>query len=335
MKQKQHDAFLVSTYTSVKDIEALRDVRLDQLKGQRAAAEQYVEGLRVRLAALQTSAFSFRPYSARAGARRMPDDLAENLVRTVNELREQSNALSRREPAGERSAHAVPGRHRALPRAAHHPHAVSGPLARCQCRPECPKPPAPRCDAAKSSTTSSSTCTTGTTTSCAMRSPGRMVNGSRAAIPARHHELSLVVRIDEPDEVAEHDAVLVTQTRARQDHRGEPGIVEVDREAGRNELGTACGEQQRRIEAGAQVEAGRAAGRVLRQRELPPQACVEDAHLEGAACGRRRAQASAVPRLRATARAASSCAISAMSPRARASLSARGSSWRRAAARAR
>ena len=37
MKQKQHDAFLVSTYTSVKDIEALRDVRLDELKGQRAA----------------------------------------------------------------------------------------------------------------------------------------------------------------------------------------------------------------------------------------------------------------------------------------------------------
>src|SRR5580658_6537407 len=150
----------------------------------------------------------------------------------------------------------------------------------------------------------------------------------RAAIPAGHHELSLVVRIDEPDEVAEHDAVLVTQTRARQDHRGKPGIVEVDREAGRNELGTACGERQRRIEAGAQVEAGRAAGRVLRQRELPPQAWVEDAHSEGAACGRRRAQASAVPRLRAAPRAASSCAISPMSPRARASLSARGSSWR-------
>src|ERR1700757_1150460 len=33
MKQKQHDAFLVSTYTSAKDIEALRDVRLDQLQG--------------------------------------------------------------------------------------------------------------------------------------------------------------------------------------------------------------------------------------------------------------------------------------------------------------
>ncbi|HSY06664.1 MAG TPA: DUF4124 domain-containing protein [Steroidobacteraceae bacterium] len=94
MKQKQHDAFLVSTYTSVKDIEALRDVRLDQLRGQRTAAEQYVEGLRVRLATLQTSAFNFSPYSPRADARRMPDDLAENLVRTVNEMRQQSSVLS-------------------------------------------------------------------------------------------------------------------------------------------------------------------------------------------------------------------------------------------------
>jgi len=94
MKQKQHDAFLVSTYTSVKDIEALRDARLDQLKGQRAAAEQYVESLQGRLASLQSRALIFRPYSGRDDARRMPDDLAENLVRTVNELRVQSGALA-------------------------------------------------------------------------------------------------------------------------------------------------------------------------------------------------------------------------------------------------
>jgi hypothetical protein len=94
MKQRQHDAFLVSTYTSVKDIESLRDVRLDQLKGQRAAAEQYVESLRARLASLQSRALSFRPYNASADARRMPDDLAENLVLTANELHEQSSALT-------------------------------------------------------------------------------------------------------------------------------------------------------------------------------------------------------------------------------------------------
>jgi hypothetical protein len=94
MKQKQHDAFLVSTYTSVKDIEALRDARLEQLKGQRAAAEQYVESLRARLATLQSRTVNYRPYSERKDAWRMPDDLAENLVRTANELREQSRALA-------------------------------------------------------------------------------------------------------------------------------------------------------------------------------------------------------------------------------------------------
>lgn len=93
-KQRQHDAFLITTYTSVKDIEALRDLRLDQLKGQRAAAELYVENLRSRLATLQTRALAFRPYNTRADARRMPDDLAENLVRTVNDLNVQSRNLA-------------------------------------------------------------------------------------------------------------------------------------------------------------------------------------------------------------------------------------------------
>jgi hypothetical protein len=93
-KQRQHDSFLVSTYTSVKDIEALRDVRLDQLRGQRAAAEQYVESLRSRLGSLQTRAVAYQPYSSNADARRMPDDLAENLVRTLNEVRVQDAALA-------------------------------------------------------------------------------------------------------------------------------------------------------------------------------------------------------------------------------------------------
>ena len=94
VKQLQHDNFLIATYTSVKDIESLRDVRLDQLKGQRVAAEAYVENLRSRLVALQERAKHFRPYSAQASAHRMPDDLAEDLVHTLNETRTQSNALT-------------------------------------------------------------------------------------------------------------------------------------------------------------------------------------------------------------------------------------------------
>ena len=94
IKQKQHDSFLMTTYTSVKDIESLRDLRLDQLRGQRAAAELYVETLHSRLTDLQLRAMNFKPYSSRPQARKMPDDLAEDLVRTLNEFHTQNNALA-------------------------------------------------------------------------------------------------------------------------------------------------------------------------------------------------------------------------------------------------
>jgi len=52
-------------------------------------------------------------------------------------------------------------------------------------RPVLPKPPAPRALTSKSSTTLSLTCTTGTTTNCARRSMGSIVNG---AFPRFHVE---------------------------------------------------------------------------------------------------------------------------------------------------
>lgn len=94
IRQKQHDSFLVTTYTSVKDIESLRDSRLEQLKTQRAAVQQFVESLRARLNTLQIRALTFRPYSNRPDARRMPDDVAEDLVHTVSEMRTQVTALA-------------------------------------------------------------------------------------------------------------------------------------------------------------------------------------------------------------------------------------------------
>ena len=87
IRQKQHDSFLLTTYTSVKDIESLRDERLEQISGQRRAAEAYVETLHGRLSTLQSRAFNFKPYNDKATARRMPDDLAEDLMRTLNEMR--------------------------------------------------------------------------------------------------------------------------------------------------------------------------------------------------------------------------------------------------------
>ena len=94
--QKQHDYFLLSTYTSVKDIEALRDERLSQIAAQQTAAQQYVQSLQSRLTSLQSRAEGFQPYSTKPNAPRMPDDLAQELVHTLNEVRLQDQAMQAR-----------------------------------------------------------------------------------------------------------------------------------------------------------------------------------------------------------------------------------------------
>lgn len=94
--QKEHDQFLLTTYTSTRDIEALRDQRLQQLADQRASMENYVGSLNERLTQLQLRAQLFRPYNGSAEARQMPDKLAEDLIRTVNEMRRQRITLDDR-----------------------------------------------------------------------------------------------------------------------------------------------------------------------------------------------------------------------------------------------
>ncbi len=96
MAQQQHDFFLLSTYTSVKDIESLRDERLAQIQAQQTAAQQYVQSLQSRLSALQTRAQQFKPYNSRPDAPRMPDDLAQELVQTLSEVHSQDEAIEAR-----------------------------------------------------------------------------------------------------------------------------------------------------------------------------------------------------------------------------------------------
>jgi hypothetical protein len=93
-RRKQHDMFLISTYPSVKEIENVRDVRLDQINSQITAAEAYISSLTTRVDGLKTRALNFAPYNTRPGARRMPDDLAEEMVRAMSELRTQNSALA-------------------------------------------------------------------------------------------------------------------------------------------------------------------------------------------------------------------------------------------------
>jgi hypothetical protein len=95
-QRRQHDMFLISTYPSVKEIEAVRDNRLEQINGQVSASEAYVVTLNTRLEGLKQRSLSYAPYNTKPGARRMPDDLAEEMVRTMSELRTQSSALAQR-----------------------------------------------------------------------------------------------------------------------------------------------------------------------------------------------------------------------------------------------
>jgi len=94
--RKQHDMFLISTYPSVKEIEEVRDVRLDQINGQITASEAYIASLTTRVEGLKQRSLVFAPYNTKPGARRMPDDLAEEMVRALSELRTQNSALANR-----------------------------------------------------------------------------------------------------------------------------------------------------------------------------------------------------------------------------------------------
>ena len=93
-QRRQHDMFLISTYPSVKEIENVRDVRLDQINAQVIAAEAYIGSLTTRVDGLKQRAQTFAPYNTKPGARRMPDTLVEETVRAMSELRTQNAALA-------------------------------------------------------------------------------------------------------------------------------------------------------------------------------------------------------------------------------------------------
>jgi hypothetical protein len=93
-RRKAHDIFLISTYPSVKEIENVRDIRLGQINAQVSAAEAYITSLTTRVDGLKVRANIFAPYNTKPGARRMPDDLAEEMVRALSELRTQNAALN-------------------------------------------------------------------------------------------------------------------------------------------------------------------------------------------------------------------------------------------------
>ena len=96
-RQRQHDQFLMSTYTSPRDIEQLRDERVGLVEAQIVAARGFLAAAETRMKSLEKRAQGFRPYSSEATARRMPDPLAEELVRTLSEERAQRVVMEKKQ----------------------------------------------------------------------------------------------------------------------------------------------------------------------------------------------------------------------------------------------
>lgn len=101
-RQQQHDQFLLATYTSVRDIEQLRDERVGLVEAQIVAARGFLAAAENRMKSLEQRANGFRPYAAAPTARRMPDPLAEEIVRTLNEERAQRDVMQQKQVEKER-----------------------------------------------------------------------------------------------------------------------------------------------------------------------------------------------------------------------------------------
>ena len=188
----QRDQNLLATYLSVEEIEALRDRRAEILDAQARVTSQYLDQLRVRQKQLEQQAAHFKPYNPAPNAVMLPERLAEDLVRTTSDIATQQRNLEVKRQELDKLKAQFDERHRALQgteadrgglQPQRRPRAQLGRAA--QLRPELPKPPAPRSLAVNASTTSRRTCTTGTTTSCAIRSPGSIV---KLAAPRFHTE---------------------------------------------------------------------------------------------------------------------------------------------------
>jgi Domain of unknown function (DUF4124) len=96
-RKRHHDSFLLMTYTKASDIENLRDERLALIDGQMEVARGSIVAADQHLQSLQARVKNFLPYSTAANARKLPDKLAEEVVRTMNERRRLTAALTARE----------------------------------------------------------------------------------------------------------------------------------------------------------------------------------------------------------------------------------------------
>jgi hypothetical protein len=91
----RRDHMLLETYLTVSDIEDLRNRRLELLESQIKVTELYLNNLRKRLVGLQAEAGNFKPYTTRADAPQVPENLALDIRRTTASITLYEQTLAR------------------------------------------------------------------------------------------------------------------------------------------------------------------------------------------------------------------------------------------------
>ena len=97
-KRKLRDRVLLQTYQSVKELEILRDNRLDLVDAQLTIQQQSLANLRAQRAQIKRQAARYAPINTNADAPPLPDEIAADFERSGSDIETQeANLVKRRE----------------------------------------------------------------------------------------------------------------------------------------------------------------------------------------------------------------------------------------------
>ena len=95
--QQRADQALLNTYLSVEEIVMHRDRRVELFQAQARVTELYLKNLRGRLETIRADASRYQPYSQDSNAPMIPDDLADELLRTKETIERHEYNLEKYE----------------------------------------------------------------------------------------------------------------------------------------------------------------------------------------------------------------------------------------------
>ncbi len=96
-KRKLRDRVLLQTYQSVKELEVLRDNRLELVDAQLTIQEQSLSNLRAQRAQIERQAARYAPINTATDAPPLPDELAADIERSASDIvTQEANLVKRR-----------------------------------------------------------------------------------------------------------------------------------------------------------------------------------------------------------------------------------------------